>query len=66
MTTFEPLKVIYQLIVAEKDGDGDIIAEHLQPPVTLYKPQFAELEERIAATMASAAPIAAPESRPLA
>jgi hypothetical protein len=66
MTTFEPLKIIYQLIVAEKDADGDIVAEHLQQPVTLYKPQFAELEERIAATMASAEPSAEPGSRPVA
>ncbi len=50
----EPLKVVYQLIVAEKDEAGNIVAEHPQPPLTLYRPQFGELERLIEATMASA------------
>jgi hypothetical protein len=49
----EPFKVIYQLIVAELDDAGNIIAEHPQPPATLYRPQFAELAERVEATMAA-------------
>ena len=49
----EALKVVYQLVVIEKDEDGNIVGEHPQEPVTLYPPQFGELEERIKTTLAS-------------
>jgi hypothetical protein len=49
----EPFKVIYQLVVVEKDDAGNVIAEHPQPPATLYRPHFGELAERIEATMAA-------------
>jgi len=51
--TLIPLKVVYQLVVGECDDDGYLIGEHLQQAVTLYRPQFGELEARIAATMAT-------------
>jgi hypothetical protein len=51
--TIEPLKVVYQLVVIEKDDDGNIVGEHPQEPVTLYPPQFGELEQRVRATLAS-------------
>ena len=51
--TIEPLKVVYQLVVIEKDGDGNIVGEHPQEPVTLYPPQFGQLEERVRTTLAS-------------
>ncbi|MGI8801056.1 MAG: hypothetical protein ACR2KV_02635 [Solirubrobacteraceae bacterium] len=49
----EPFKVIYELVVVEKDDDGNVIAEHPQPPATLYPPHFGELAERVEATMAA-------------
>jgi hypothetical protein len=49
----EPLKIVYQLVVIEKDDDGNIVAEHPQEPATLYPPQFGELEERVKATLES-------------
>jgi hypothetical protein len=64
--TIEPLKVVYQLVVIEKDDDGNIVGEHPQEPVTLYPPQFGQLEEHVQATLASTpvylngAPAAAP------
>ena len=51
--TIEPLKVVYQLVVIEKDDDGNIVGEHPQEPVTLYPPQFGELEERVRTTLSS-------------
>jgi hypothetical protein len=50
----KPLKVMYQLVVGEYDDDGNLIGEHPQAPATLYAPQFGELEQRVAATMATA------------
>ena len=58
----EPLKVVYQLIVVEKDDEGNIVGEHPQQPVTLYRPQFGQLEERVNATMATAEDIEAESS----
>ena len=49
----EALKVVYQLVVIEKDDDGNIIGEHPQEPVTLYPKQFGELEQRIQTTLSS-------------
>jgi hypothetical protein len=54
MMNLRPLKVIYQLVVGEYDEDGNLVGEHPQPPATLYAPQFGELEQRVAATMATA------------
>jgi hypothetical protein len=51
--TIEPLKVVYQLVVIEKDDDGNIVGEHPQEPVTLYPPQFGQLEERVQTMLAS-------------
>jgi hypothetical protein len=51
--SIEALKVVYQLVVIEKDDDGNIVGEHPQEPVTLYPTQFGELEERVRATLAS-------------
>jgi hypothetical protein len=52
--SIEALKVVYQLVVIEKDDDGNIVGEHPQEPVTLYPPQFGELEERVTTTLSSA------------
>ena len=49
----EALKVVYQLVVIEKDDDGNIVGEHPQEPITLYPPQFGELEERVKSTLES-------------
>lgn len=51
--SFEPLKVVYQLVVIEKDDAGNIVGEHPQEPATLYPPQFGDLEQRVQATLAS-------------
>jgi hypothetical protein len=51
--SIEALKVVYQLVVIEKDDDGNIVGEHPQEPVTLYPPQFGELEQRVKTTLAS-------------
>jgi hypothetical protein len=51
--SIEALKVVYQLVVIEKDDDGNIVGEHPQEPVTLYPTQFGELEQRIETTLAS-------------
>jgi hypothetical protein len=51
--SLEALKVVYQLVVIEKDDDGNIIGEHPQEPVTLYPKQLGELEERVQQTLAS-------------
>lgn len=51
--SLEALKVVYQLVVIEKDDDGNIVGEHPQEPVTLYPKQFGELEERVEQTLSS-------------
>ena len=51
--SLEALKVVYQLVVIEKDDDGNIVGEHPQEPVTLYPKQFGELEQRVETTLAS-------------
>jgi hypothetical protein len=51
--SLDALKVVYQLVVIEKDDDGNIVGEHPQEPVTLYPKQFGELEERVQRTLAS-------------
>jgi hypothetical protein len=51
--SIEALKVVYQLVVIEKDDDGNIIGEHPQEPVTLYPKQFGELEQRVETTLSS-------------
>jgi hypothetical protein len=51
--SIEALKVVYQLVVIEKDDDGNIVGEHPQEPVTLYPTQFGELEQRVKTTLES-------------
>jgi hypothetical protein len=63
--TYKPLKIVYQLVVAEENDEGNIVAEHVQPQQTLYAPQFGELESRIEATMGTAPPDGTSEPPPI-